>query len=68
MLDVNQFKAKAIVHLENVDNYRFLNNGRKCKLITRKNGQNVELEKYETAENIISTSGIFSELLVEVER
>ena len=42
--------------------------GRKCKFITRKNGETVELEKNETAENIISTSGIFSELIVEVER
>ena len=67
-LDVNQFKAKAIVHLENADNYKFSNNGRKCKFITRKNGETVELEKNETAENIISTSGIFSELIVEVER
>ena len=67
-LDENQFKAKAIVHLENADNYKFSNNGRKCKFITRKNGETVELEKNETAENIISTSGIFSELIVEVER
>lgn len=67
-LDVNQFKAKAIVHLENADRYTFLNNGRKCKLITRKNGETVEFEKKETAENIISTSGILSELIVEIKR
>ena len=66
-LDVNQFKAKAIVHLENADDYRFLNNGKKCKLITRKNGEIVELEENETAEKTISTSGMFSELIVEVE-
>ena len=67
-LDVNQFKAKAIVHLENSDNYIFLNNGKKCKLIVRKNGQVVEIEEKETAENIISTSGIFSELIIEIGR
>ena len=67
-LDINQFKAKAIVHLENADNYKLSNNGRKCKLITRKNGEIVELEENETAENIINISGIFSELIVEVER
>ena len=66
-LDVNQFKAKSIVHLENAENYRFENNGRKCKLITRKDGETVELETNENVENIISTSGIFSELIVEVE-
>ena len=67
-LDINQFKAKAIVHLENADNYKLSNNGRKCKLITRKNGEIVELEENETAENTINISGIFSELIVEVER
>lgn len=67
-LDVNQFKAKAIVHIENADNYKFLNNGKKCKLITRKNGEAVELEENENAQSTISTSGIFSELIVEVER
>ena len=64
-LDVNQFKAKTVVHLGNADNYRFLNKGRKCKLITRKNGETVELGENENAENTISTSGIFSELIVE---
>lgn len=65
-LDVNQFKAKAVVHLKNADNYKLLNNGRKCKLITRKNGEIVELGENETAENIIGISGIFSELVVEM--
>lgn len=66
-IDVNQFKAKAIVHLENTEDYRFSNNGKKCKLITRKNGEIVELEENKTAEKTISTSGIFSELIVEIE-
>ena len=64
-LDVNQFKAKSIVHLENTDDYKFINKGRKCKIFTRKNGEMVEVEEKETAENVISTSGIFSELIVE---
>lgn len=67
-LDVYQFKAKSIVHLETADNYKFLNNGRKCKLITRKNGETVAMEENENAENTISVSGMFSELIVEVER
>ncbi len=67
-LDVYQFKAKSIVHLETADNYKFLNNGRKCKLITRKNGETVAMEENENAKNTISTSGMFSELIVEVER
>ena len=67
-LDINQFKAKAIVHIENIGNYKVLNNGKKCRLITRKNGEIVEYEENEMAKNIISISGIFSELIVEAER
>lgn len=67
-LDVYQFKAKSIVHLENAEDYRFLNNGRKCRIITRKNGESIELEENKTAEKTISTSGMFSELIVEIER
>lgn len=67
-LDVNQFKAKTVVHLENADNFKFENNGRKCKLITRRNGEMVELPENEDAHSIISTSGIFSELIIDIER
>ena len=67
-LDVNQFKAKAVVHLENSENYKLLNNGRRCNIITRKNGETVELSQNENAENTISISGLFSELIVETER
>ena len=66
-LDVNQFKAKTVVHLNSADNYNFLNNGRKCNLITRKNGETTEFEENKTAENTISTSGLFSELIVELD-
>ena len=67
-LDVNQFKAKAIVHIDSAESYKFLNDGRNCKIIIRKKGENVELENKETAPNKISTTGIFSELIIEVER
>ena len=65
-LDVNQFKAKTVVHLKSADNYKILNNGRKCNVITRVNGETVEFSANENAENTISTSGLFSELIVEV--
>lgn len=65
-LDVNQFKAKAVVHIEELESYKLLNNGRKCNVITCKNGELVEPEENENAPNTISTSGIFSELIVEV--
>ena len=66
-LDVNQFKAKTVVHLKSADNYKILNNGRKCNVITRENGEIAELSANENAENIISASGLFSELIVEAE-
>ncbi len=66
-IDVNQFKAKTILHLKDIDSYNLLNNGRKCNLIIRKNGEVIELTENENAHNTISTSGIFSELIVEVE-
>lgn len=67
-LDVNQFKAAAVVHLEQADAFRFENNGRKCALLTRKNGEAAPLPANENAPNTISTSGIFSELIVEIEK
>jgi transcriptional regulator with XRE-family HTH domain len=66
-LDVNQFKAKTLVHLKDGENYRILNKGRKCSLITRRDGELVELPQNEAARNTISTSGLFCELIVELE-
>lgn len=66
-LDLNQFKAKTVVHLKNAENVSLQNNGRKCTVITRKNGEPVDLPENENAQNVISTSGIFSELIVELE-
>ena len=65
-LDVNQFKAKTVVHLKDAENVRLQNNGRKCTVITRKNGEAFELTENEHAQNTISNSGIFSELIVEL--
>lgn len=66
-LDVNQFKAKTVVHLKNAENVELQNIGRKCTVITRKNGEAFELPENENAQSTISTSGIFSELIVELE-
>lgn len=66
-LDVNQFKATTIVHLDSAEGCSFANNGRRCKLITRRNGEAVELPENEAANCLISASGIFSELIVEIE-
>ena len=67
-LDVNQFKAKAIVHLENADNYKLINNGRKCKLIPRINGEVISIKENENHRGVISVSGLLSELIIEAER
>lgn len=66
-LDVNQFKAKTVVHLKNAENVELQNIGRKCTVITRKNGEAFELPENENAQSTISTSGIFSELILELE-
>lgn len=66
-LDVNQFKAKSIVHVKDAQNYKILNKGRKCSIITRRDGESVDFGQNENAENTISTSGLFSELIVELE-
>ena len=66
-LDMNQFKAKTVVHMKDAENVKLLNNGRKCTVITRKDGEAVELPENENAQNVISTSGIFSELILELE-
>ena len=55
-----------MVHLENADDYKFENNGRKCKLITRKNGESVKAFSNETAKTIISISGISAEMIIEM--
>ena len=66
-LDVNQFKAKTVVHLKSAENVELQNIGRKCTVITRKDGEAFELPENENAQSTISASGIFSELIVELE-
>jgi hypothetical protein len=57
-----------VVHLEDAEQYSFVNAGRKCQLIARKNGEILALSEKKAAPNRISTSGLFSELIVELER
>ena len=44
-LDINQFKAKAIVHLENADNYKLSNNGRNASSSPAKTEKLLSLKK-----------------------
>lgn len=65
-LDVNQFKAKSIVHIESLDGYKVLNNGRKCTVVYRKDGEVIDAPQNNESENIISISGIASELIMDI--
>lgn len=67
-LDINQWKAKAIVHIprENMVNVR--NKGRKCNVYYVEEGKMTEYENVVDSENEISVSGIFSELVMDLTR
>ena len=61
------YRTNVCVSRVDAENAKIMNNGRKCTVITRKGGELVELPQNENTRNIISTSGIFSELIVELE-
>ncbi|MBD5510805.1 MAG: helix-turn-helix transcriptional regulator [Lachnospiraceae bacterium] len=65
-LDINQWKAKALIHIpeENIVNVR--NKGRKCNVYYVKEGKAAECENATDSESEISISGIFSELVVDL--
>lgn len=77
-LDVNQWKAKTILHIPEENLVNVVNKGRKCKVYYLKDGKETEYGKDEKqgkgteqenpgdGENEISVSGIFSELVVDV--
>ena len=64
-LDVNQFKAKSVVHIESLDGYSVLNNGRRCIVVYQRDGEVVDKLQINEGENIISISGIASELIID---
>ena len=65
-LDINQWKAKALIHIpeENIVNVR--NKGRKCNVYYVKEGKAAECENAADSESEIRISGIFSELVVDL--
>ena len=63
-LDVNQWGAKALIHVADVNKYSFVNKGRKSKIYYLKNGVISEELMETNGENVISVSGIGSELIV----
>ena len=67
-LDINQWKAKAIVHIPQENMVNVINKGRKCSVYYIRDGKPAELEAAAAleGENEISVSGIFSELVVDL--
>lgn len=64
-LDVNQWGAKALIHVADIDQYTFVNKGRKSKIYCLKDGV-ISEETFDTnGENLICVSGIRSELIIE---
>ena len=63
-VDVNQWGAKTLIKVADISQYTVLNKGRKSKVYYVKDGVRSE-ENIETCgENIISVSGIGSELTI----
>lgn len=64
-LDVNQWSAKTVIHVEDISAYKVVNKGRWCGVYHQKNGQICETDLDGDGENIISISGIRSELVID---
>ena len=67
-LDINQWKAKAIIHIPEQNMVNIINKGRKCNVYYVKEGKAAELENVTDSESEICVSGIFSELVVDLLR
>lgn len=65
-LDINQWKAKAVVHIPENRMVKVVNKGRNCSVYCVKENKVTEYEKYEDDINELSISGISSELLVDL--
>ena len=66
VLDINQWKSGSVVHIPGGADFRVSDKGRGCHVYYKKNGESVENGGREKSENIISVSGIQSELIVDL--
>lgn len=64
-LDINQWKAKTVLHISEENCPAVVNKGRKCAVFFVRNGENVEFRSPAGEENVIGVSGIGSELTVD---
>ncbi|MDE7433489.1 MAG: helix-turn-helix domain-containing protein [Lachnospiraceae bacterium] len=67
-LDINQWKAKAILHIPEENMVNVINRGRKCNIYYIKEGKVAEWGNVADSENEISVSGVFSEVVVDLVR
>ena len=65
-LDINQWKAKAVVHIPENNIVNVINKGRKCDVYYVKDSNVIEYENFSDDENELSVSGISSELIVDL--
>lgn len=65
-LDINQWKAKTIVHIPEKNIVNVINKGRKCDVYYIKDNNVVEYENFADDNNELSVSGISSELIVDL--
>ena len=67
-LDINQWKAKTILHIPEENMVNVINKGRKCNVYYVKEGKAAECGNVAESENAISVSGVFSEVVVDLVR
>ncbi|MDO4303381.1 MAG: helix-turn-helix transcriptional regulator [Bacillota bacterium] len=65
-LDINQWKAKAIVHIPENNIVNVINKGRKCNAYYVKDDNVIEYENLADDQNELSVSGISSELIIDL--
>ena len=66
-LDINQLKSGSVVHIPEDADFCVQNKGRGCRVFFQKNGETVENGGRESSENILSVSGMQSELIVDLQ-
>lgn len=65
-LDINQWKAKTVLHIPQENMVNVVNKGRRCSVYYVKEEKVIEYEHISDSENQISVSGILSELAVDM--
>ena len=65
-LDINQWKAKAILHIPEENMVNVINKGRKCNVYYVKEGKAAECGNVAESESEICVSGVISEVVVDL--